>query len=180
VAAGFRKGSERTIYQGHAIQVVVGEFFAPDGTRMERDLVHHPGAVCVVPIVGDEAILVRQYRAALDLELLEIPAGLRDVPDEPPELTAARELTEEIGMHPGRLELLCCFYNAPGFSDEKLYIYLGTELEPVEQQAHSIEEQHMTVERIRLDAVPGMIATGELCDAKSIIGLTLAMQHRGA
>ena len=180
MAAGFRKGSERTIHQGHFMQLVVGEFFAPDGTRMERDLVRHPGAVCAVPIIGDEAILVRQYRAALDMELLEIPAGLRDVPGEAPEVTAARELTEEIGMHPGHLELLCSFYNAAGFSDEKLYVFLATELEPVERQAHSIEEQHMTTERIRLDAVPGLIATGELCDAKSIIGLTLAMQHRGA
>jgi 8-oxo-dGTP pyrophosphatase MutT (NUDIX family) len=178
VAAGFRKGSERPIYKGHSIEVVVGEFFAPDGTRLERDIVHHPGAVCVVPVDGDEAILVRQYRAALDRELLEIPAGVRDVAGEPPEVTAGRELAEEIGMQAGRLELLTSFFNAPGFSDEELHVYLATDLEQVERHAHSIEEEHMTIERIRLDAVPGMIASGELDDAKSIIGLLLARQHR--
>jgi 8-oxo-dGTP pyrophosphatase MutT (NUDIX family) len=166
VAAGFRKGSERPIYKGHSIEVVVGEFFAPDGTRLERDIVHHPGAVCVVPVDGDEAILVRQYRAALDRELLEIPAGVRDVAGEPPEVTA------------GRLELLTSFFNAPGFSDEELHVYLATDLEQVDRHAHSVEEEHMTIERIRLDAVPGMISSGELDDAKSIIGLLLARQHR--
>jgi 8-oxo-dGTP pyrophosphatase MutT (NUDIX family) len=178
LTSGFRKGSERTVYKGRIIDVVVGEFFAPDGERMERDLVHHPGAVCAVPIVGDEAILVRQYRAALDAELLEIPAGLRDVDGEPPELTASRELEEEIGMRPGRLEPLCRFYNAAGFSDELIHVYLATELVEVPREAHGVEEAHMTIVRVRLTDVPELIASGELCDAKSIIGLTLAMQRR--
>jgi 8-oxo-dGTP pyrophosphatase MutT (NUDIX family) len=179
VTAGFRKGHERRIHKGHFLEFVVGEFFAPGGERLERDLVHHPGAVCAVALAGDEAIMVRQYRAALDAELLEIPAGLRDVDGEPPEVTAVRELEEEIGMRPGRLELLCAFYNAPGFSDEKLHLFLATELEPVPLRAHSIEEVHMTIERVRLDDVPALIASGELCDAKSILGLTLARERVG-
>jgi 8-oxo-dGTP pyrophosphatase MutT (NUDIX family) len=178
VAAGFRKGSEQTIYKGRIIEVAVGEFFTPDGERLERDLVHRPGAVCAVPIVGDEAILVRQYRPALDLELLEIPAGLRDVPDEPLEVTAERELAEEIGMHPRKLELLCAFYNTAGFCDEKIHVFLASDLMPVPQETQSAEEAHMTIERVRLDDVPALIASGELCDAKSIIGLTLAIQHQ--
>ena len=176
--AGFRKGGERRIHKGPIMELVVGEFFSPDGHRMERDLVHHPGAVAVVPIIGDEAVMVRQYRPAIDAELLEIPAGIRDVDGEDLELTAARELAEEIGMHPGRLEPLCRFYNAVGFSDELIHVYLATDLADVERTAQGHEEEHMTIERIRLDDVPSLIASGELCDAKSIIGLTLAIQRR--
>jgi 8-oxo-dGTP pyrophosphatase MutT (NUDIX family) len=177
VTAGFRKGTERSIYKGRIIDVAIGEFFAPDGERLERELVHHQGAVSVVPLIGDEVVLVRQYRPALDCELLEIPAGLRDVEGEPPEQTAARELAEEIAMYPGHLEHLCSFFNAAGFSDEKIDIYLATDLTPAPQQTQSAEEAHMTVERVRLDDVPALIASGEMCDAKSIIGLLLARQR---
>jgi ADP-ribose pyrophosphatase len=174
------KGPERTVYDGHVIRVTVGEFTTPDGDRVERDLVRHPGAVSVVPVVGDEAILVRQYRAALDADLLEIPAGKRDIPDEPPEVCATRELIEEIGMRPGKLELLARFYNSAGFSDEYSYVFLGTDLEEDQAAAHGVEEEYMTVERVRLDDVPALIESGELCDAKSIIGLTLARERLAA
>jgi ADP-ribose pyrophosphatase len=141
-------------------------------------VVHHPGAVSAVPFLQDtgEVVMVRQYRAAIDRELLEIPAGKRDVTDEPPELTAHRELIEEIGMRAGRLELLGQFYNSPGFSDEYSYTYLALDLEQADQDLHGIEEQHMTTERIRLDDVPSLIRSCELIDAKSIIGLLLARE----
>ena len=73
---------------------------------------------------------VRQYRAPLDTELLEVPAGKRDVASEPPELTAARELAEEAGMEAGRLELIGHFYNSPGFSDEESWCFLARDLSP--------------------------------------------------
>ena len=93
-----------------------GTFAGPDGSPFERDIVHHPGAVSAVPLVEPpiEVIMVRQYRAAVDRELLEIPAGKRDVAGEAPEVTAHRELIEEIGMRAGRLERLGEFYNSPG------------------------------------------------------------------
>jgi ADP-ribose pyrophosphatase len=178
VGAAFEKGAERVVHNGSIITVAVGEFTSPDGRLMRRDLVHHPGAVSVVPVIGDDVILVRQYRAAIDGDLLEIPAGLRDVTDEPPETTAERELAEEIGMHPGKLELLCRFYNAAGFSDEEIFVYLGTDLEPVESRAHGVEEEHMTVERMPLDDALALIDSGELRDAKSIIGLLMLAQRR--
>ena len=79
----------------------------------------HPGAVVVVPVDADgNALLVRQYRVAAGRDLLEVPAGKRDVPGEPPEVTASRELEEEIGRRAGRLRLLCEFFNSPGFTDE--------------------------------------------------------------
>ncbi|NIR38547.1 MAG: NUDIX hydrolase, partial [Actinobacteria bacterium] len=89
-ASGFRRLRERTVHEGHAIRVVVGEFETPDGEVVHRDIVRHPGAVSVVPLDGEEVVLVRQYRAAVEQDLLELPAGKRDVPGEPPERTALR------------------------------------------------------------------------------------------
>jgi ADP-ribose diphosphatase len=174
--SAFRKLTEREVYRGSLISVATGTFETPGGDTFERDLVHHPGAVSIVPAVdeGTAVLMVRQYRAALDADLLEIPAGKRDVPDEPPETTARRELEEEVGMRAGRLEKLAEFYNSPGFCDEHSWVYLALDLEPTATSAHSPEEQHMTVERVPLDAVPQLIASGQLVDAKSIIGLCLA------
>lgn len=174
----FRKLAEQERYRGPLIAVATATFCDPDGAIFERDVVHHPGAVSVVPLLeapgGPEVLLVRQFRAPVGAELLEIPAGKRDVAGEPPEATAARELTEEVGMRAGRLELLATFYNSPGFCDEHSYVFLATALEPAAPTADSVEERHMTVERVRLAAVPEMIAAGRLCDAKTIIGLCLA------
>ena len=178
-AGGFRQISEETIFEGKVIRVAVGEFVTPAGKTVVRELVRHPGAVSVVAIVDDHVVMVRQYRAAVGTDLLEIPAGKRDVADEPPELTAERELVEEIGLRPRSLELLAGFYNSAGFCDEYCYVYLATEFDEATVQAHGEEEEHMTVERIALDDVGAMIADGRLCDAKSIIGLSLALRHLG-
>ena len=176
--SGFRKLAEHEVHQGRRITVAVARFEAPDGSEFERDVVHHPGAVSVVPVTdgGTDVILVRQFRAAVGKELLEIPAGLRDVPGEAPQETARRELAEEVGMWPGRLEPLAEFYNSAGFSDEYSYVFLALDLSPAATEAHSIEERHMTVERVALDDVPDMIRRAEIVDAKTIIGLTLARQ----
>ena len=175
---GFRKLREEVIYRGSLITVAKGTFADPDGNEFERDLVHHPGAVSVVPIVdeGEGAILVRQYRSAVDQDVLEIPAGKRDVDGEPPERTARRELEEEVGMRAGRVEKLAEFYNTPGFCDERHWVFMALDLEACDLSAQGIEEQHMTIERIRLDEVPALIAKGTIMDAKTIIGLTLARE----
>ena len=98
MSGGFRLVSERDVHRGAVFRVSVGTFTGPDGGEFERDLVRHPGAVAVVPLVGADVVLVRQYRPALGAELLEIPAGIRDVDGEALEETAGRELAEEIGM----------------------------------------------------------------------------------
>ena len=181
MAEGFRKLGERVVHEGFLVTTVEATFADPSGETFERDLVHHPGAVSVVAVAGggNDVLLVRQYRAAVDRTLLEIPAGKRDVDGEPPEVTAARELEEEVGMRAGHLEKLVEFYNSPGFCDEHSHIYLATDLEPMESTAHGVEEQHMTVETVSLDDVSGLIASGELVDAKSIIGLCLAREALG-
>ena len=174
---GFRKLDERIVWQGALVSAGTATFVDPDGNTFERDVVHHPGAVVVVPVVGGEVILVRQYRAAIDGELLEVPAGKRDVADEPVEVTAHRELEEEVGMKAGSMVKLAEFYNSPGFCDEHSFLFLATDLTPCATSYQGHEEQHMTIERVPLDTVPGLIAAGELVDAKSIIALCLAREH---
>ena len=148
---------------------------APGGEPFGRTVVHHPGAVVVVPVDGDEVVMVRQFRAAVGHDILEVPAGKRDLDGEPPEETARRELEEEIGYRPGRLVKLAEFYNTPGFCDEYTYLFLATELIDLGgNQAVGPEEEAMTIERIPLDRIDGLIDGGELQDAKSIIGLLLA------
>ena len=149
-----------------------------EGERFTRLVIRHPGAVVAVPVEPDRehVLLVRQYRAAADRELLEVVAGKRDVEGEEPETTASREMHEEIGRRPSRLVKLCEFFNSPGFCDEYTHLFLATELEERTRAAVSHEEAAMTIERVPLDRVDGLIASGELVDAKSIIGLLLARQ----
>ena len=149
----------------------------PGGERFEREVVHHPGAVVVVPVTGEgRAVMVRQYRAAVRDELLEVPAGKRDVDGEPTEETARRELAEEVGLQAGRLDLLARFYNSPGFSDEFTWLYLARQLDEVPHDRQGAEEMAMAVEEVALSDVAGLISSGAIQDAKSIIGLCLAQQ----
>ena len=170
----FRKLGETELFRGYLIRVASARFAGPDGKEFERDIVHHPGAVVVVPVTrARNAVMVRQFRAALEADLLEIPAGKRDVDGEAPEITAERELAEEVGLKAGRLDLLARFYNSPGFTDELTWLYLARDLEPVPIDRQGAEEQHMTIEEVPLAAVPAMIRSGQIVDAKSIIGLSL-------
>jgi ADP-ribose pyrophosphatase len=175
--SAFRVVGERQVWQGPLLRFTVATVDGPDGS-FEREVVHHPGAVSVVPVVdeGTAVLMVRQYRVAIDADLLEIPAGKRDVDGEPPETTARRELEEEVGMRAGRLEKLAEFYNSPGFCDEHSWVFLALDLEACDVSAQSEEEAHMTIEKIALDDVPGLIAGGAITDAKSIIGLCLARE----
>ena len=178
-ASGFRRVSEALVHEGHAISVVVGEFETPEGEIVTRDIVRHPGAVSVVPVDGDEVVLVRQYRAAVEFDVLEIPAGKRDVPGEEPAVTAVRELEEEVGLTTDNVVPLATFHNSIGFSDELSYVFLATNLSPVPFDRQGPEEHHMTIERMTLDEVPNAISDGRITDAKTIIGLLSALRHLG-
>jgi 8-oxo-dGTP pyrophosphatase MutT (NUDIX family) len=171
---GFRKLGESEVLRSSLIRVASARFESPDGEKFERDVVHHPGAVVVVPLTASRTVvMVRQFRAAVDAELLELPAGKRDVRGEPTEITAAREMAEEIGRHAGRLDLLARFYNSPGFSDELSWLYLAQDLSAAPLDRQGAEERHMAIEEVPLDAALRLIGVGEIIDAKSIIGLTL-------
>lgn len=168
----FRSLDERVLHEGYIFTLVEADFEAPDGSTFTRDIVRHPGAVAVVPVRGDSIVLVRQYRAALDTRVLEIPAGLRDVGDEPPEETAQRELIEEIGMKAGRLEHLADTHNCIGFCDELVTIFIGWDLEPTGRMlTDSPEEADMEILEVPIAAVPEMISNGQITDAKTMIGV---------
>jgi 8-oxo-dGTP pyrophosphatase MutT (NUDIX family) len=179
VTSGFSKLGEVELVSGKVFRVVRSRFRAPDGDEFERHIVHHPGAVAVVPLHDDDTVsLVRQYRAALEDELLELPAGTRDVAGEEESLTAERELAEEAGLAAGRIEHLLTFYNAPGMSDETISVFLARDLREVAHDRQSVEEHAMTVERMSLDDALAMVDDGRITDAKTIIGLTLTARRR--
>ena len=176
---GFSKRGERVIHRGHVVTLAEATFVDPNGEEFERDVVHHPGAVSVVPVLHDglSVVLVRQYRGPIEALLLEIPAGKLDVDGEAPEVAAARELEEEVGWRAARLEKLAEFYNSPGFCDERAIVYLALDLVACPSSAQGVEERHMTHENVALADVSAMIADGRIIDAKTIIGLTLARQR---
>lgn len=153
-------------------------FEAPDGERFERDIVRSPGAVGVVPLRFDEAgvprvVLVRQYRPPLDEFVVEIPAGMRDIPGEPTELTASRELAEEVGLAAEAYEHLLDMYPSAGMTDSVLTLYLATGLSDVGRDTHGPEEAHMEVLDVSLAEAVDMILRGDIHDAKTAIGLLL-------
>lgn len=176
----FTQVDEQVLHEGHTISYARGTFQGPGGIVFTREIVRHPGAVSVVAVDDDGmVILERQFRAALGQDLLEIPAGKRDVPGEPPEETARRELAEEVGLAADRWTRLAGFHNSPGFCDEHGTVYLAQGLREVPSEPQGHEEDAMTIEWHRLRDTPLLIASGQLTDAKSIIGLLLALRHLG-
>lgn len=183
--AAFRRLAETEVHRGHIWRVVVADFEAPDGTRFVRDVVRSPGAVAVVPVTVDASgraivTLVRQYRASIERDLLEIPAGMRDVPGEPAEETGRRELIEEVGLVAGEMELLTEMIPAPGMSDSVCAIYMATECRRVERSVQGPEEQYSEVIALPLDEAVAMAERGEITDAKSALGLLLADRRLAA
>jgi 8-oxo-dGDP phosphatase len=175
----FHVAADHVAWQGRLVSVVTAEVVGPSGARHEREVVHHPGAVAIAPVHDDGTVtLVRQYRAALDADMWEIPAGLRDVEGEPSEHTASRELAEEVGLRADRLEHLLTFQNSPGFSDEEVVIYVASGLHEVPDDRQGAEEEHMVVARIPFADALAMVDDGRITDAKSVIAL-LALERRG-
>jgi nudix-type nucleoside diphosphatase (YffH/AdpP family) len=145
----------------------------PGGDPVRRDVVRHPGAVAVVAVLDDAVVLIRQYRAAVDAEVLEIPAGKLDVAGEDPEQAARRELAEEAGIDAGDMRPLADVWTAPGFTDERMRIFLATRCRSVDRAPHGAEEEVSEVVLVRLDEVAAMIDAGEVRDAKTLAGLLM-------
>jgi len=172
--SGFTKLGEEELVRSTVFRVVRARFAGPDGAEFERTIVKHPGAVAVVPLHDDGTVtLVRQYRVALEHDLLELPAGIRDVDGEAEASTAERELVEEAGLKPGRIEHLIKVHSAPGMSDEVIDVFLARDLHEVPHDRQGAEEHAMTTERLPLAVAMAMASDGRITDAKTIIGLTL-------
>lgn len=182
MAPGYHLVESKEIARGGFLTFSEETFESPAGDRFVRWLVDHPGAVAAVPVEdgpdGPTVVMVRQWRPVMRAFMLEIPAGKLDVPGEDPDDAMSRELTEEIQQRPGRLVKLSTFWNSPGFSTELTHVYIALDLSPCDRpEAAKEEEQDMTIERFPLADTVRLIATGEITDAKTIIGLALAERY---
>jgi ADP-ribose diphosphatase len=161
--------SSQRVYEGRAVKLRIDTVRKPNGKVTTREIVEHADAVAVVVLDSrDRVILVRQYRKAVGKTLLEVPAGGVD-PGEQPINTVRRELQEEIGYLPNKIDKLGGFYSAPGYCTEYLHLYLATYLIPSKLEAEDTDE--IEVVRVPLTKIPDLIASGEIADAKSVAGL---------
>jgi ADP-ribose pyrophosphatase len=163
--------SRRDVYKGKIFDVIESEI-KHDELQYKREIVVHKGSAVMVPVFDDGTIaLVRQYRYAAEKFLLEIPAGTLNK-DEDPKAAALRELEEEIGVRAANIELLSEFYVSPGFLTEKMFLYMATELTETEQKLE--DDEILTIERYAFSEAFGLIRSGQIEDAKTIIGLIIA------
>jgi len=164
----------KDIYQGRIIQLRVDTVQLPSGRTTTREIVEHEDAVCVVPIdENNNVLMVRQYRKAAQLNLLEVPAGGVEAGETPDE-TVLRELQEEVSVTSGSLRRLSGFWVSPGWATEFMHAYLATDLTPASLPAD--DDEYISVERVPLDSIPGLIESGEIQDSKSIASLLLALR----
>jgi ADP-ribose pyrophosphatase len=165
------------VYTGRVINLDVDVVEFPDGNTGELEIFRHPGASAVVPFLSDPAgpdpqlLLIKQYRYAADGYMYEIPAGRLD-PGENPEACAHRELREETGCTAVSLQHLYTMYTTPGFTDERIHIFLATGLE--QGDAAREADEFLTVETVQLSRALEMIKSGEIDDGKTALGLLYA------
>ena len=169
--------SSQKVFDGRVFNVTVDTVSEGELTY-QREVVHHRGSAVIIPVHDDSTVvLVRQYRHPAVRFLLEAPAGTLD-DGERPEVGAARELEEELGLVAGRLDKLSEFFVSPGFCEEKMWVYLATEL--TESKQHLDDDEILDIVRLPMTDALEMITSGEIQDAKTIIGLMLAAPRVGS
>ncbi len=165
----------RPIHAGRIVHLALDSVRFPDGSAGELELIRHSGAAAVVALLGDahaadpEVVLLRQFRYAAGGYLLEIPAGRPDRPGEPWEDVAARELEEETGYAHGHLQRLTTIYTTPGFTDERIHLFLATGL--VAGMSNLDEDEFVEVITMPLSRVLHAVRDGRIIDAKSVSAL---------
>ncbi len=167
-----RVTDSRHVYRGRAVHVRVDSVVKLNGKKTTREVVEHVDCVVVLPVDSKgNALLVRQFRHPVNKELLELPAGSID-PGETPEQAAVRELREETGYKPGKLERLGGFYAAPGYCTEYLHFFRASQLEKSPLTAEDTDE--IEVVPVSPADVLALIASGQICDAKTLAGFRIA------
>ena len=167
----------KELYRGKIINLHVDTVQLPAGTRAVREVVLHPGGVAVVPVLDDgRIVLIRQFRYPLQKYILELPAGKLDTGQSPLE-TIQREMEEEIGYRARALTHEFSFYTSPGISNEIIHFFVASGLSPVPQCLQ--EGEHITVEHYTPDQCLCKIATGEIADGKTILGILWYRQKFG-
>jgi len=163
--------SSRLIYDGQVVKLRVDTVRLPGGRETKREIVEHGDCVAIVAIDGNNnVLLVNQFRQPVEKELLEIPAGGID-PGEDPLTAVRREMQEETGYLPQKVERLGGFYATPGYGTEYLHLYLATDLTPSRLYAEDTESIKLV--RVPISQIPSLITSGRICDAKSIAGLLI-------
>lgn len=168
----------RLVHDGRIVHLSIDTVRYPNGSVGELEIIRHSGAAAVLPILGDpahpdpEVILVRQYRYATGGYIYEVPAGRPDQPGEEWETCARRELEEETGFQAGQLRYLTTIYTTPGFTDERIHLFLATDL--VEGETRFDHDEFMEMARMPLSSALALIRSGEISDAKTICTLLYA------
>lgn len=166
-----------SIYEGRVVRLALLDVQLPDGKLAKRELVRHPGAAAIVALdSAQNLLLVRQFRIAAGQVLLEIPAGTLEA-NESPLVCAERELQEETGYHPGRIEAIGGIYVAPGYTTEYIHLFVATEL--TESRLDGDADEFIEVERVPLPEAVAMIERGDIIDGKSIAGILRAARKLG-
>ncbi len=161
--------STSTAYHGRLFNVDLSELEMEGGVHTLREIIIHPGAVCMVPVADDGRLLfVTQYRHAARKRLLELPAGTLE-PGEEPLATAVRELQEEVGFRPGKTEHIGGFFVAPGYTTEYIHLFVCTDLQA--SVLPGDEDEDIEVISLTLAEALAAVESGEICDAKSVIGV---------
>jgi ADP-ribose pyrophosphatase len=167
-----RRRDRKPVHRGRILDISIDTVELPNGRRCELEVIRHPGAAAVVPIDADgNVLLIRQYRYAAGGFVLEVPAGKLDG-DEAPEACARREIVEETGYRARELKPMGWIWTTPGFTDEKIWLFLARGLEPAEQALE--HDEVLTVERMPLDDAVAAAAGGEIQDGKSVVALLRA------
>lgn len=167
--------SRKVVFKGRALKMRIDTVLTSDGRRSTREIVERSDCVAVIAVDADNNILLeRQYRQAINKELLEIPAGGIDIGEEP-EAAVVREMREETGFRPQKVKKLGGFYSSPGYTTEYLHLYLVTDLVPDPLSAE--DTNSIEVIRVPPAQVPVMIASGKIEDSKTIAGLLFYLEY---
>jgi ADP-ribose pyrophosphatase len=170
--------TSREIYRGKIVHLFVDDIQLPNGRPATLEVIRHVGAAAALPFLSNtEVLLVRQYRHAAGGWLIEIPAGKLD-DGELPEICARREVEEEVGFRPGRLEKLAAILTTPGFTDEVIHLYEAHDL--VEATASLEDDEVLEPMRVPFDEAVAMVERGEIRDAKSVCAILLAKARRNS
>lgn len=169
------------VYTGRVINLDIDRVRFPDGTTGELEIIRHPGASAIVPVVGDwqatdpMLVLIRQYRYAASGYVYEIPAGrLNDGED--PATCAERELAEETGYRAGRMERLYTMFTTPGFTDEKIHVFLAADLTPGAMAREP--DEFMSVEEMPMSSALSLVRNGTISDSKTALAILYVATFR--
>jgi 8-oxo-dGTP pyrophosphatase MutT (NUDIX family) len=177
VSSRFERLGQEIRWEGKIVRVGEERFRYEDGEEVTREKVWHPGAVGIVAVDDSQVWLTRQPREAVGAgDSLEIPAGKLDVPGETPLATAKRELAEEIGKQASEWEEIFAFFTSPGFSDERVWLYLATDLSDTDEPAEAEEDERIEIVPWPLDRLDEAISQCE--DSKSLIALLWLARRR--